>query len=120
MKRLVLDMDRSVSPTYGDQEGTAYNGHFECTGYHPMFLLNQHGNLERALLRNGNVHSADDWISVLEPVVARYRKETFPKFFRRRRIKTLRRRQILQGVHDRLAKPDVASELSFRDGRARR
>ena len=27
-KIIVLDMDSSVSPTYGDQEGTAYNGHF--------------------------------------------------------------------------------------------
>jgi len=28
---LVLDIDSSVSPTYGAQEGTAYNGHFACT-----------------------------------------------------------------------------------------
>src|SRR6266704_428012 len=27
-RTIVLDMDSSVSPTYGDQEGTAYNGHF--------------------------------------------------------------------------------------------
>src|SRR3990170_5987316 len=27
-KMVVLDMDSSVSTTYGDQEGTAYNGHF--------------------------------------------------------------------------------------------
>src|SRR6266852_9406353 len=33
---LVLDIDSSVSPTYGAQEGTAYNGHFECTCYHPL------------------------------------------------------------------------------------
>jgi hypothetical protein len=26
----------SVSPTYGEQEGTAYNGHFGCTCYHPL------------------------------------------------------------------------------------
>jgi hypothetical protein len=26
-KAIVLDMDSSVSPTHGDQEGTAYNGH---------------------------------------------------------------------------------------------
>ena len=32
---LVLDIDSSVSPTYGAQEGTAYNGHFACTCYHP-------------------------------------------------------------------------------------
>ncbi len=31
---IILDMDRSVSPTHGDQEGTAYNGHFGCTCYH--------------------------------------------------------------------------------------
>src|SRR5947207_11117923 len=28
-KVLVLDIDSSVSPTYGEQEGTAYNGHFD-------------------------------------------------------------------------------------------
>src|SRR3954467_8583111 len=31
VKGIVLDMDSSVSPTYGEQEGTAYNGHFGCT-----------------------------------------------------------------------------------------
>jgi hypothetical protein len=30
-KAIVLDMDSSVSPTHGEQEGTAYNGHFGCT-----------------------------------------------------------------------------------------
>ncbi len=29
-KTIILDMDSSVSPTHGDQEGTAYNGHFGC------------------------------------------------------------------------------------------
>jgi hypothetical protein len=28
---ILLDMDSSVSPTHGEQEGTAYNGHFGCT-----------------------------------------------------------------------------------------
>jgi hypothetical protein len=30
-KIIVLDMDSSESPTYGEQEGSAYNGHFGCT-----------------------------------------------------------------------------------------
>src|SRR5438128_6399725 len=30
-KMIVLDMDSSESPTYGTQEGSAYNGHFGCT-----------------------------------------------------------------------------------------
>ena len=72
-KMIILDMDSSVSPTHGEQEGTAYNGHFGCTCYHPLFLFNQFGDLERCSLRPGNVHSADGWRNVLEPVVMRYK-----------------------------------------------
>ena len=82
IRELILDLDSSVSETYGSQEGTAYNGHFNCTCYHPLFCFNQFGDLERALLREGNVHSADDWHSVLEPVVARYRDANIRRFFR--------------------------------------
>ena len=58
LKELILDMDSSVSETYGEQEGSAYNGHFSCTCYHPLFLFNQFGDLEGAILRRGNHHSA--------------------------------------------------------------
>jgi hypothetical protein len=40
LKQIILDMDSSVSPTYGNQEGSAYNGYFECTCYHPLFCFN--------------------------------------------------------------------------------
>ena len=82
MRELILDMDSSVSETYGEQEGTAYNGHFDCTCYHPLFCFNQSGDVERALLREGNVHSAKDWRVVLEPVVTRYRGQKIPCRFR--------------------------------------
>jgi hypothetical protein len=82
LKEIVLDMDSSGSETYGHQEGSAYNGYFECTCYHPLFCFNQYGDLERALLRHGNVHSADDWQSVLEPIITRYRGYDIPRFFR--------------------------------------
>ena len=65
IREIILDLDSSVSETYGEQEGTAYNGHFGCTCYHPLFCFNQFGDVERCLLRNGNVASADDWRSVL-------------------------------------------------------
>jgi hypothetical protein len=81
-KAIVLDMDSSVSPTHGEQEGTAYNGHFGCTCYHPLFVFNQFGDLERCSLRSGNVHSADGWHDVLEPVIARYRKRNMRRYFR--------------------------------------
>ena len=79
---IVLDLDSSESPTYGQQEGTAYNGHFRCTCYHPLFLFNQFGDLERCLLRPGNVHGADDWRTVLEPVLGRYRERGLKLYFR--------------------------------------
>ena len=55
-QEIVLDMDSSVSPTHGEQEEGVWIGHF--------------GDLERCALRAGNVHSADDWESMLKPVVA--------------------------------------------------
>src|SRR6516164_6254294 len=79
---IVLDMDSSVSETHGAQEGTAYNGHFGCTCYHPLFVFNQFGDLERCALRPGNVHSADRWREVLDPVLARYRGKIMRRYFR--------------------------------------
>jgi hypothetical protein len=79
---IVLDMDSSVSETHGAQEGTAYNGHFACMCYHPLFVFNQFGDLERCALRSENVHSADGWRDVLKPVVARYRHKMKRRYFR--------------------------------------
>jgi Transposase DDE domain group 1 len=81
-KSIVLDMDSSESPTYGEQEGSAYNGHFGCTCYHPLFVFNQFGDVERCALRPGNVHSADGWRTVLEPVIAHYRGIVKHLYFR--------------------------------------
>ena len=38
-------------------------------------MFNQLGDVERCALRPGNVHSADSWRAVLDPVIARYRGE---------------------------------------------
>ncbi len=81
-RELILDMDSSVSETYGGQEGTAYNGHFKCLCYHPLFLFNQFGDLEYAMLRRGNKASAKYWRKTLLPVIERYRHLNIPKFFR--------------------------------------
>ena len=79
---VVLDMDSSVSPTHGEQEMSVWNGHHECACYHPLFVFNQFGDLERCALRAGNVHSADEWEGVLKPVVARYRGKLSRIYFR--------------------------------------
>jgi len=81
-QRVILDMDSSESPVHGEQEGAAYNGHFECVCYHPLFAFNQFGDCEGAMLRPGNVHSADRWREVLEPIVARYERTGVRRYFR--------------------------------------
>lgn len=68
---IILDMDSCISPTHGDHECTVYNGHFGCTCYYLLFLFNQFGDLEWCSLHPGNVHSADDWASMLKSVVVR-------------------------------------------------
>jgi hypothetical protein len=73
-RRVILDMDSSESPGHGQQEGAAYNGHFECVCYHPLFCFNQFGDCEGALLRAGNVHSAEGWQGFIDPIVERYLK----------------------------------------------
>jgi hypothetical protein len=82
LDRLILDLDSSQSETYGNQEGPAYNGHFDCTGYRPLFLFNQLGDLERVMLRRGNHASAKFRRRVLLPVIERYRDRDIPKYFR--------------------------------------
>src|SRR2546422_2534907 len=73
--RVVLDMDSSESSVHGEQEGSAYNGHFESVCYHPLFLFNSHGDCLAAKLRPGNVHSAEDWDELLLPEIERQQAE---------------------------------------------
>jgi len=81
-RRIILDMDSSVSPVHGDHQGSAYNGHFGCSCFHPLFCFNQFGDCEGTMLRPGNVHSAERWREVLEPIVQRYEHRKIRQYFR--------------------------------------
>ena len=70
-QRVVLDMDSTEIPVYGEPEQSAYNGHFESTCYHPLLLFNREGDCLAAKLRPGNVHSAEDWEELLLPEIER-------------------------------------------------
>ncbi len=81
-ERVILDIDSSESPVHGNQEEAAYNGHFEGMCYHPLFCFNQFGDCEGAVLRPGNVHSADGWKEFIEPMVERYLRMAVRLLFR--------------------------------------
>jgi len=73
-QRVVLDMDSTEIPVYGEQEQSAYNGHFESTCYHPLLLFSREGDCLAAKLRPGNVHSAEGWEEVLLPEIERHQR----------------------------------------------
>jgi Transposase DDE domain group 1 len=81
-RRVVLDMDSTEIPVYGQQEHSAYNGHFESICYHPLLLFNREGDCLAAKLRPGNVHSAEDWDELLLPEIERQRKRGKAVVFR--------------------------------------
>ena len=57
---LILDLDSSVREAYGQRECSAYNSHFGCECYHPLFCFNQDDDLNRTLLCDGNVASVHE------------------------------------------------------------
>ena len=98
-QRVILDMDSSESPVHGQQEGVAYNGHFESVCYHPLFLFN-HFEIAKVQCFAGNVHSAERCREVLEPVVKRYQEKGVRLLFR---------------ADAAFAKPEVYEYLESRD-----
>jgi len=70
-QRVVLDMDSTEIPVYGQQEQSACNGHFETTCYHPLLLFNGDDDCLAGKLRAGNVHSTEDWGELLLPEIER-------------------------------------------------
>jgi hypothetical protein len=74
-RRVVLDIDSTEIPVHGQQEQSAYNGHFESTCYHPLLLFTREGDCLAAKLRPGNVHSAEDWDQVLLPEIERQQRQ---------------------------------------------
>ncbi len=67
-------MDSTEIPVYGQQENSAYNGHFESTCYHLLLLFNREGDCLAGKLQSGNVHSAEDWEGLLLPEIERQQK----------------------------------------------
>ena len=99
-QRVVLDMDSTEIPVYGQQEHSAYNGHFESTCYHPLLLFNREGDCLAAKLRPGNVHSAEGWELLLLPELDRQQR---------------RGKEVTFRADAAFAKPEIYEALEERD-----
>jgi hypothetical protein len=71
MRWVDLGMDSTEIPAYGEQEQSAYTGHFESTCYHPLLLFSRKVDCLAAKLRPGKVQSAEGWEDVLLPEIER-------------------------------------------------
>lgn len=72
--QMVLDVDSSNFETFGDQEGSAYNAHYQDMGFHPLFLFDAlTGYCLKAALRPGNVYTSRDVVSFIRPALEHLR-----------------------------------------------
>jgi len=75
---ILLDIDSTADPTYGQQEFSFYNGCYQRRVYHPLLIFERHtGYLLAAHLRRGEVGSSRGVVAVLRRVV-KYLHRRFP------------------------------------------
>src|SRR5205085_1941255 len=73
-RRILLDLDGTADPTYGDQEGTAYHGYFRQHMYHPLLVFDgETGQFITAILRPGTAHAGHGALAILKRLVRRLR-----------------------------------------------
>jgi DDE family transposase len=78
-KRIVLDLDGTDDPTYGDQQLTFFHGYYDQYMYHPLVIYDADtGELIAAVLRPGNKHASYGAVMVLRRIVPKLKK-AFPK-----------------------------------------
>lgn len=71
LKRITLEMDPSAFSTYGHQQLTFFNGHYDTYMYFPMFLCDaESGFLLAPMLRRGNAPPVEGALITLAHVVS--------------------------------------------------
>ena len=68
-EHMLLDLDSTLSGTYGNQEGKGFNFHYQAHGYHPLLCYDGlTGDLLKAELRDGTLHCSNDADKFMEPL----------------------------------------------------
>lgn len=74
--RILLDVDSTDDPTYGEQEGTAYHGYYNQHMYHPLLIFDgDTDQLITVLLRPGNAHASQGVVDVLGDLIGALRAQ---------------------------------------------
>ena len=73
----IFDLDSTLLPAYGQQEGMAWNAHYQAEGYHPLVCYDGlTGNLIRIVLRKGTDYSCNGVKEFLRPVLEEFRSDS--------------------------------------------
>ena len=72
-RETMLDLDSLPREVYGQQPGSAWNGHYRMRCYHPLVVRSEWGDFLGAKLRPGNVHTADGGLAFVLPILRRAR-----------------------------------------------
>ena len=97
-------MGSTEIPVYGEQEESAYDGHFESTCSYPLLLFSRDGDCLAAKQRPGNVHSTACWEELLLPEIERQQKLG---------------REVAFRADAAFAKPEICEALESRGGELR-
>lgn len=77
-EHMLLDLDSTLLDTYGNQEGNAFNYHYQANGYHPLLCYDGlTGDLLKAELRKGSQYCSNGAGSFMEELMNEIR-EDFP------------------------------------------
>jgi len=70
---LIIDVDSTHSDTFGHQEQTDYNAHYQTYGYHPLVAFDGlTGDFLKAELRSGNQYTSKGVKDFLNPLLQHY------------------------------------------------
>lgn len=77
-EHILLDLDSTLLDTYGNQEGEAFNYHYQAHGYHPLFCFDGlTGDLLKAQLRDGSQYCSKGSGQFMEDLLCEF-QEDFP------------------------------------------
>lgn len=73
---VLFDLDSTLLPTYGHQEGANYNAHYSAEGYHPLVCYDAlTGDPIRVELRKGSEYCGKDAAAFMRPIFEEFRRK---------------------------------------------
>ena len=75
-EQMVFDLDSTLLNTYGEQEGEAFNYHYQAHGYHPLLCYDGiTGDLLKVELRDGTQYCSKEADEFMIPLLQEYRSK---------------------------------------------